>query len=686
MPALKKIVLAFAFGGLFSASTVLAQSIGSAAAASSPSSSQEPVPEASLSETQAIQDEAFLRYSRDRKAKRLSSESREAFLVQLQGHPLADYVLAWNLYDAISSDPADEIALEAGLDFIAKHHDEYIAERLGADLARMSASKGMTGLFERVYASLEWNKTEPDLAAWHAANQLRSGREGVQQALVLLAASQSLKTRYSVALAEALAAQSPEIAWSVSRLLIQGRNFPEARKILSAFTNADPVAINAIFSNAGEWLSSQTGMEPDRGLLVCAVLLVGYDNADFAAAVTEAHEASLSKSDLSLLWNFLGFRSALSSRNDLARHCFGKDGISVLPADFFQARTASEVRARAYLEVQDWAGLESAIRAMSKSKQAEDAWTYWLARSLKMTGKSAEATRLFDLLSSHHGYYGLLACDETSRAYPGERPVTPAPKESDVQKWAGNASIVRAMAFRRLHLYSMASREWNWALRNSSQSSLAAAAEYARRTELPERMINTASKLSPAFFFKLSFPTPLKENAAQIAGMSGVDEAWIYGVARQESRFMPAVASGAGAQGLMQILPSTAKWTASRYQLSDIPMNLSDPVANMTLGAYYLKYLSDRFDGQKLLATAGYNAGPGRSASWKKKLKEPQEGAIFAELIPFRETRDYVKHVLANTALYHQVLGTASSESRLTALLGTVTPSPSIDMPAASTE
>ena len=121
----------------------------------------------------------------------------------------------------------------------------------------------------------------------------------------------------------------------------------------------------------------------------------------------------------------------------------------------------------------------------------------------------------------------------------------------------------------------------------------------------------------------------------------------------------------------MQLMPATARWTAKRYGVGDGNPDLSDPLTNMKLGAYYLKYLDDRFDGQKTLATAGYNAGPGRSITWRRNLSASQDGAIFAELIPFSETRTYVKNVLNNTAEYARILG---KPVRLTELLGTITP------------
>jgi soluble lytic murein transglycosylase len=135
-----------------------------------------------------------------------------------------------------------------------------------------------------------------------------------------------------------------------------------------------------------------------------------------------------------------------------------------------------------------------------------------------------------------------------------------------------------------------------------------------------------------------------------------LDEAWVYGLIRQESRFVSFARSGVGAAGLMQVMPATAKWIAKRMGMGDYHPGLIHRVeTNLELGTYYLRHVLDAMNGQPLMATAAYNAGPSRPKRWADS--KPMEGAVYAETIPFTETRDYVEKVMANAQFYARRLG-----------------------------
>jgi soluble lytic murein transglycosylase len=136
----------------------------------------------------------------------------------------------------------------------------------------------------------------------------------------------------------------------------------------------------------------------------------------------------------------------------------------------------------------------------------------------------------------------------------------------------------------------------------------------------------------------------------------GLDEAWVYGLIRQESRFIADIKSRVGASGLMQLMPATAKWVASKLGLKDWRWSqVTDVDTNVNLGTYYLRHVYDTLDSQPVLASAAYNAGPGRARVWRPDTAI--EGAAYAETIPFNETRDYVKRVMSNSTYYAHVFG-----------------------------
>jgi soluble lytic murein transglycosylase len=153
----------------------------------------------------------------------------------------------------------------------------------------------------------------------------------------------------------------------------------------------------------------------------------------------------------------------------------------------------------------------------------------------------------------------------------------------------------------------------------------------------------------------------------------GLDIAWAYGLIRQESRFVKSAKSSVGASGLMQIMPRTASYVAKKMGMQGFSLaNLNDTRTNIALGTHYLNMVLSNLGGSQTLATAAYNAGPSRPRSWRASLERPVEGAIFAETIPFSETRGYVKNVLANATWYAAQF--ENKPQSLKARLGSVAP------------
>jgi soluble lytic murein transglycosylase len=231
--------------------------------------------------------------------------------------------------------------------------------------------------------------------------------------------------------------------------------------------------------------------------------------------------------------------------------------------------------------------------------------------------------------------------------------------------------FVRALAFYQLDLRREGNLEWNFTLRGMSDRELLAAAEFANRNQLLDRAVNTADRTRNEHDFAFRFLTPYRPQLQEKAAAVGLDLDWVYGLIRQESRFVQVARSSVGASGLMQLMPSTARYVAKKIGMTEYqPGGVADLETNLTLGTSYLRMVLDALDSLPVLATAAYNAGPGRPRAWRATLTKPVEGAIFAETIPFNETRDYVKKVMSN-ATYYAVLLTGNPQS-LKARLGYV--------------
>jgi len=204
-----------------------------------------------------------------------------------------------------------------------------------------------------------------------------------------------------------------------------------------------------------------------------------------------------------------------------------------------------------------------------------------------------------------------------------------------------------------------------------SQLLALSAAELARRNEAWDRAISTADRTVRVHNFSVRYLAPYREVLAQQARTRDLEEPLVLGLVRQESRFITRAKSPNGAAGLMQVMRPTAKWVAERMRMRNFSWSrVNEPDFNAAVGTYYLRHVLDRFDGSLVLAAAAYNAGPSRARLWRGTT--PVEGAIFAETIPFGETRDYVKRVLTNTVYYAAVLG--GEQTSLKARLGTVLP------------
>ena len=331
-----------------------------------------------------------------------------------------------------------------------------------------------------------------------------------------------------------------------------------------------------------------------------------------------------------------------------------------------------EWKVRAALREGDWKLVKESIDQMNTVVRRRDpAWSYWYARAVRELGDEGLAKETFSILAEQFHFYGQLAREELG--LPIMAPKRVAPEEDLVKKASAKKGFARAVRFYDMNLRFEGNREWNWELRNLSDRELIASAEYAKRISLYDRAVNTADRTKLEHDFTLRYPTPFKEALAPIAQQVGLDMNWAYGLIRQESRFIMNARSHVGASGLMQVMPKTAQYVAKKIGMNDFKISqLNDMRTNLTLGSHYLNMVMIDLDGSWALASAAYNAGPGRPKSWREKLSRPVEGAIFAETIPFNETRGYVKHVLAN-ANYYAALATAKPQS-IKAKLGTISP------------
>jgi soluble lytic murein transglycosylase len=482
----------------------------------------------------------------------------------------------------------------------------------------------------------------------------------------------------------------PEQVWPRARLGLENDRLRVATQAVGILNDGWVKTLSAIYANPAKYLNDKlTALRPQtREMVSLAIIRLAYlDPAEGAAELNNLRwKAQLSQEERSWIWGVIGKRAAQKLSNDAVGY-FAQGQFSQMHEDHLAWAV------RAALRAGNWKMVQDAVAAMPTAVAAEPVWAYWHARALLARADSeaarAEALTLLQSIAGVRGFYEQLALEET-----GQRISVPeAPEalsEPEREAARNNPGLARALYAIQIGLRQEGVREWNYStnlhvLGGMDDRSLLAAAELACRAEVWDRCINTSERTKGVMDFTQRFPMPFKNAVLARTAKIGMDPAYVYGLIRQESRFIMDAKSGVGAAGLMQVMPATAKWTAKKIGLSDFqPHQITERDTNIAIGTGYLKLLLESFGGSMPMAAAAYNAGPGRPRLWRGASGAPQlEAAIWAENVPFNETRDYVKKVLSNTTNYAALI-TGQPQS-LKARLGLVGPLDS-STPDTSTE
>src|SRR5436190_2345621 len=363
------------------------------------------------------------------------------------------------------------------------------------------------------------------------------------------------------------------------------------------------------------------------------------------------------------LWATIGYEGAREHHPD-ALKWYARAGQHPLDDD----QLAWKVRAA--LRAGNWPVVRDTIDLMPTAQRHEANWTYWYGRALAAQGEETGSRAYYLRIAGQTDFYGLLAAEELG--YVSTLPETSyVPTEAEVDAARQEPGLARALELIRLGLRTEGVKEWLFSIRYFDDAKLLAASEFARRSQIWDRSIQAADRTVRTHNFALRYPLPYREVFFEYAKTYDLDVAWILGLVRQESRFITDARSAAGAAGLMQVMPRTARFVAHKIGLRNYQRKgVTEIETNVTLGAGYMRLVLDQL-GSPVLASAAYNAGPSRARRWRDTSRS-LEGAIYTETIPFSETRDYVKKVMANSVFYAALI--AKEVSPLKARLGVIPP------------
>ncbi len=586
-------------------------------------------------------------------------------------HVLMPYVRYWLLVNKLARpEPVPTKELEQFLD---ANSGTLLAERIRAVwMTRLMKDQDWKGLLN-VFGMLQAPNQEQICQSWTA-------RINTGDRLTLADASSRWKKLVNApaacndvlkAIVKARLVNDDAVWWRF-REQMQLRNPAVAKETLGWFaSNADPgpQAFKQIVSAPATYLdrlpANFASSRKGRELAIAALIRLMRTDLDGARRRFTRVQDRLKAEERAYVWSHLAYQAALSHAPQ-ALDWYKAAGNATLSPN------QRAWRIRAALRANEWRLVQTFIEALPPAERESPQWTYWLARAYAARGNADEAMSLYLRLADIPDYYGLLANEEMG--LPFELPTNTTPILSEYQSQVKtDAGLARALALFRLGMRVEGEREWNWALRNKSDDFLLAAAQLALENNIYDRAINTAERIREQGHYDLRFLMPYRALLEPHVTSQNLELGWVYGVIRQESRFIVPARSTAGAQGLMQVMPATGKWVAKKVGMADYkPNKLSDPETNVYLGTQYMRMVLDELDNHPVLASAGYNAGPGRARRWRSTT--PLEGAIYVETIPIHETQDYVKKVMTNTVIYAAML--EGKPQSLKSRLGFVTPPP----------
>jgi soluble lytic murein transglycosylase len=622
--------------------------------------------------------------------KRGDRKQLSALLPKAQGHLLEPWAAYWELSSRLDTASTDDVAA-----FFSRYAGSYQEDRLRNDWLLVLGRRRDWPAFLAHYPlyRMQDDRQVRCYALWAQAAQPAPGStQANAAALAPLAAQVEALWLNQREADEACAGAAefflqagtlnPQTAWVRARLSFENdklRTATQAVKLL----NPDWVAsVHAVYSNPVRFLDDKiTALRPKTRELV-TLALIRLAGTDITAAMDEMNKlrwrTQLTREERSWIYGVIGKRLAMKLHDGaLNQFAHGKDELMHSEHLLWKARSS--------LRAGSWPEVLSALQALPETLQQDPTWVYWRARALLAIAGNpdapAQAKSLFESIASSKGFYEQLALEELGKSIripPKPEPLSPAELEQARQ----NPGLKRALYAIQNGLRAEGVREWNYQVNlhqsgGLSDRELLAAAQLACDHQIWDRCINTSDRTKVLVDMDQRYPMPFKQAVLDRTRKIDLDPAYVYGLIRQESRFIMDAQSSVGASGLMQVMPATARWTARRIGLTGFkPSDITERDTNIAIGTGYLKLVLDNFDGSLPMAAAAYNAGPSRPRAWRGQDGSPTvEAAIWAENIPFNETRDYVKKVLANTTVYAALItGTPQSLKSRLGLVGPLRP------------
>ena len=618
--------------------------------------------------------------------KRGDRKKLSTLLPQVKGHPLEPYAAYWEIKARLTEATAQEVQ-----DFFVRYSGPYQEDRLRNDWLLLLGQRRDWAAFAAEYPNYRMNDDKEvrcyALLVEHLKNPAADARlsdevrknwyaqrdadDGCRAAAERLVGTKNLNVLD---------------VWQKARLALEG-NRPRAARDAVAIISPESVGmVTELINSPAKFLTEKNVAVRNTRKELITLALVKMASADQSGAEGAANMMDtkwgnqLTSEERNWVWGLIGKQTATRLGTVPAAEALGYYSKASKDSDLTDDMLGWKVRAALRAGKQPrYKDALNAINAMSEAGRADPTWVYWKARALQAAQPaSPDALALFQSIASVRGFYEQLALEEIGQKITvPPKPAPISPEEKDAARL--NAGLNRAAYAIAIGLRPEGVREWNYSTNlarpgGMTDRELIAAAQFACDKQIWDRCINTSERTRALIDLEQRFPMPFRDAVVKRTQSINLDPAYVYGLIRQESRFIMDARSGVGASGLMQVMPATARETARRIGMTGFTADMiTDRDTNIAIGTGYLKLVLDDVGGSMPMAAAAYNAGPGRPRTWRGQSGSPTvEAAIWAESVPFAETRDYVKKVLSNTTNYAAIL-TGQPQS-LKARLGTVGP------------
>lgn len=606
---------------------------------------------------------------------RLDSQLQALNNLAGQRNELEPWVRYWQLRQRIEDGGVENEAVQTEVgDFLASQADSYLAEKLRGEWLKALGKRGQWQAFQRDYPLLA--QPDQELACYDVQGRLalQQDRAALDEVRAQWFALLDLPESCLPLMEQLIAAGriDDNDVWERMRRLLETKKLDQAAQTAQHLPQNQRPTAKTLVSIADkplryldQFASSRAVSRlrrVDREMALFAVERLARVDAAAAAKAWQKIQGRFSEAERDYAWGQIAWAGARSHQQQAL-------GWYQLVKDAPLSEKQLAWQARAALRVHDWPMVQRTIARMPPQMAGQPDWIYWLGRAQEAQGRAEEARSLYLRISDQPNFYGMLASDELGRPISLPPSATPLTAE-EVAAARDNPGLKRALALIRLGMRIEGVREWNWTLRGMDDRQLLAAAALAQLSEVFDRAISTADRTLVQHDYSLRYPAPFRDLVDPQAKGLALDHGWVYGLMRQESRFVMNARSGVGAKGLMQLMPATARWVAKKIGLKGYhSAKVAEMKTNVALGTNYLSMVLASLDNLPVLASAAYNAGPGRARKWR--ADEPLEGAIYVETIPFSETRDYVKKVMTNAVFYSELFdGKASSLKNRLGMVG----------------